>query len=227
MHDFSEAVMKANLDQIDANIDQMLGLLDEEMVRLSQSFDNYIIRINRSKKRVEVDLALKLDSARQIFENAKVEVTQLKTLIHPLQNIKEVNKLIRFAFQNQELIPTYMETISHICLGQLKYIKTKYQAVLSLVRSQIIKVWRSREVSEAIRLVLTVNQLRFNHFLKIFHKVEVHYADISLSVQKTQIDSFQQSVVLRMVSNRLHSKDEQRIIETLFPDWTACNEKVA
>ncbi len=229
MHDVSESVMKANLDHIDNHIDQMHSILEEEMSRLTLSFDLYIKKLVKCKRKLppESELIEKLENAQRIFENAKAEVMMLKKLIPPLQNIKLVNKLIRFALQHQELVPTYMGTISHVCLGQLKSIKTKYHAILSSLRSDMTTIWRNREVSNLIELVLTVNQLRFNKFIEIFHEVEVQYADISLSAQRSAMNVFQQYVVLRMISNRLQTEEEQRIIENLFPDWINYDQRVA
>lgn len=76
-----------------------------------------------------------------------------------------------------------------------------------------------RELAQAIRLILSVNQIQFNKFLQVFKETEVLYADISLSIQNTETEKFHARIVLRMVSNRLPSTEEQRIIHLLFPDW--------
>ena len=78
-----------------------------------------------------------------------------------------------------------------------------------------------------MRLILFVNHLLFDRFLKVFEVAEILYADLSLNAQLRKTEDVQQYVVLRMISKRLPSIEEQRIIRTLFPQWhslTTANE---
>jgi hypothetical protein len=117
-------------------------------------------------------------------------------------------------------IATYMDSISNICLGQIKSIRNRYQKILRTIKIAITKLWLDREIAEKLKLILSVNNLLYSKFQKAFHRAEVLYADFTIAIKRNRKDEgFHQWIVLRMISNRLHSKDEQKIIDSLFPKW--------
>lgn len=216
--------MIASIQHIDNNIDQMAYILQVDLCKLNKSFDSYLASIRRQEKSANENLVKKLIHARHVFTSAKQEIHELTELLEPLKNIKQVNKMVSFSLKNcEELvfikINSFLGAIANICLGQLKYIRTKYHELLKTIKEKIKILWMDRELAQAIRLILSVNQIQFNKFLQVFKETEVLYADISLSIQNTETEKFHARIVLRMVSNRLPSTEEQRIIHLLFPDW--------
>jgi hypothetical protein len=216
--------IKAILDEIDRNLEQMANILQTEEQALNKSFGNYLVRIRQKSMVAEPDLARKLEGARVVFQRSLDAIKSVPELAEPLSNLLEVNKMVRLAVQDYEgnmfvKISSYIGSIANICLGQLKYIRMRYEAILVGIREEIRVLWMDRELSRALRLILSVNQMQFKKFTLAFHQAEVLYADISLIVIKSENASFHQRIVLRMVSNRLPSVEEQQIIHTLFPGW--------
>lgn len=201
----------------------MMGILTDEQGKLQGSFDLYLQRI---RKKMHADHAMtgKLENAQSVFRQAKVIARGIDELMEPLQNIKQVNKMVRFALQNFQgqafvNIAGYIGAIANICLGQLKYVRGRYETILKTIKQEITHLWMDRELAESLKLILSVNYLQFKKFLNAFQRAEVLYADVSLAINKSNGEEFQQRVVLRMVSNRLPSREERKIISTLFPDW--------
>lgn len=216
--------MIASFQHIDNNIDQMINILKDDMHKLDKSFDSYLNQIRRQKKMANENLLAKLSMSYQVFELAKQEILELTELLEPLKNIKQVNKMVSFSLKNCEefvfiKINSFLGSIANICLGQLKYIRSRYNEILQALKSKIKVLWMDRELAKAIRLILSVNQIQYNKFLHVFKDTEVLYADISLSIKNTKTEDFHERIVLRMVSNRLPSAEEQRIIQLLFPSW--------
>jgi len=216
--------MLSSFNDIDRNIDKMIQLLQDEQQKLDESFVMYLNRIKRAKRDGNYVSLDKFEQARKVFEQARLQIRELTELIEPLQHIKQVNRMVTFSMKSSEAhmfieISSFLDAISNICLGQLKYIRARYKEILSTVRLGIAKLWMDRELAHAIRLILSVNQIQYNKFLVEFKQTEVRYADISLSIKSSTPEEFHQRIVLRMVSNRLPSMEEQRIIQTLFPSW--------
>lgn len=216
--------IKTILDEIDRNVEQMMNILQTEEQALNKSFGNYLVRIRQKSAVAEPGLARKLEGARVVFQHSLDAIKSVPELAEPLGNLLQVNKMVRLAVQDYEgntfvKISSYISAIANICLGQLKYIRTRYEAILVGIREEIRVLWMDRELSRTLRLILSVNQMQFKKFTLAFHRAEVLYADISLIVTKSESESFHQRIVLRMVSNRLPSAEEQKIIHTLFPGW--------
>jgi hypothetical protein len=206
--------IKAILDEIDRNLEQMVNILQTEEQALNKSFGNYLVRIRQKSAVAEPDLVRKLEGARVVFQRGLDAIKSVPELAEPLRNLLQVNKMVRLAVQDYE-----GNTFVKICLGQLKYIRMRYEAILVGIREEIRVLWMDRELSRALRLILSVNQMQFKKFTLAFQRAEVLYADISLIVIKSANAGFHQRIVLRMVSNRLPSAEEQNIIHTLFPGW--------
>jgi len=201
-----------------------MEILQHEQQKLDESFVMYLNRIKRAKKDGNPVAQSKFEHARKVFEHSRLEIRELEELIAPLQHIKQVNRMVTFSMKSNEVqmfieISAFLDAISNICLGQLKYIRSRYKEILSNVRLEIAKLWMDRELAHALKLILSVNQIQYNRFLAEFKATEVRYADISLSIKDSATEEFHQRIVLRMVSNRLPSSEEQRIIQTLFPSW--------
>lgn len=201
----------------------MMRILNEEQEKLQVSFNLYLQRIRKSMN-TDHSITSKLENAHSVFSKAKVIASGIDELIEPLQNIKQVNKMVRFALQNFQgqafvNIAAYIGAIANICLGQLKYVRGRYETILRTIKEEITHLWMDRELAESLRLILSVNHLQFKKFLNSFQRAEVLYADVSLAINRGNGEEFQQRVVLRMVSNRLPSREERKIISTLFPDW--------
>jgi hypothetical protein len=216
--------IKAILDEIDRNLEQMVNILQTEEQALNKSFGNYLVRIRQKSAVAEPDLVRKLEGARVVFQRGLDAIKSVPELAEPLRNLLQVNKMVRLAVQDYEgntfvKISAYIGAITNICLGQLKYIRMRYEAILVGIREEIRVLWMDRELSRALRLILSVNQMQFKKFTLAFQRAEVLYADISLIVIKSANAGFHQRIVLRMVSNRLPSAEEQNIIHTLFPGW--------
>jgi len=131
--------------------------------------------------------------------------------------------MVSFSMKNCEefvfiKINSFLGAIANICLGQLKYIRSRYNEILKTIKEKIKVLWMDRELAQAIRLILSVNH-QYNQFLHVFKDTEVLYADISLCIRNTKTEEFHERIVLRMVSNRLPSVEEQKIIQILFPSW--------
>jgi hypothetical protein len=216
--------IKAILDEIDRNLEQMVNILQTEEQALNKSFGNYLVRIRQKSTLAEPDLVRKLEGARVVFQRGLDAIKSVPELAEPLRNLLQVNKMVRLALQDYEgntfvKISSYIGAIANICLGQLKYIRMRYEAILVGIREEIRVLWMDRALSRALRLILSVNQMQFKKFTLAFQRAEVLYADISLIVIKSANAGFHQRIVLRMVSNRLPSAEEQHIIHTLFPGW--------
>ena len=218
-----ETDMKAAIEQIDQHIDLMDGILREESRKLNRSFDLYRFRIKSKSANSSVVLIAKLKEAARFLESAQQEGVSLVELLESLQNIKQVNKILRFAILNSDInivaFSSFIGPISNVCLGQLKYIRSRYELILNLLKDKITGIWMDRELSQILGLVLFVNRLQFNKFMEAFQSAEVLYADLSLMLNSTLDPELHQRVVLRMISNRFSTAEEQQIINTLFPEW--------
>jgi hypothetical protein len=232
MHYFSSNNLNMTLAQMDEDIDGMMACIEDEMNFISSSVDKYIKRCHAKNDETEDLLADKMNEANLVFAKVKHTLVKFDDLLQLLRNIKEVNKMVRFAYASQESnmlikIPSYMDTIANVCLAQLKFIKSTYSAILSCMRNDIMRLWMDRDVAKKIKLILFVNHTRQKRFLEYFQKAEVLYADISLDAQRSNDVLLHQHIVLRMVSNRIHGLSGQQIIQTLFPEWDGINERVA
>ncbi|WP_133259636.1 hypothetical protein [Pseudochryseolinea flava] len=216
--------MKIAINEIDESIDLMTSVLQQEMRGLEQSFDLYLHRIRRHTGKVETKFEQKLHKASRVFEDAKKDSAQLAELIEPLQHIKQVNKMVRFAMSSKEdlvnNVTSYIDSISNVCLGQIKYIKSRYERILDTIKVKITKLWLDRELAEKLKLILSVNHILYQKFEEAFHRAEVLYADFTIAIKCNKKDEvFHRWIVLRMISNRLNSREEQQIINSLFPKW--------
>lgn len=232
MHYFLSNNLNSTLNQMDENIDGMMLTIQDEISFINSSVDKYLKRCQHENATVEDMLSMKMRNARLVFIKVKETLYQFEDLVQLLMNIKEVNKMVRFAHTGQESamlikIPTYMDTIANVCLAQLKHIKSTYSGILSCMRNDIMSLWMDRDVAKRVKLILFINHTRQNKFLKFFHKAEIMYADISLEAQQSNEELLHQHIVLRMVSNRIHDLNGRQIIQTLFPEWDGFNGKVA
>ena len=226
-----ETDMQAYIEEIDTCIDQMKNIISEEHAALDKAIQTYSSRVNTRHIRQNEVLFLKVKEALRTLQNVKDESVVLIELVESLRNLKEVNKMLLFALNQSDLtlvsLAAFVGPVCNVCLGQLKYIRSRYESSLYSMRKMITNIWMDRDISQAMRLILFVNHLLFDRFLKVFEVAEILYADLSLNAQLRKTEDVQQYVVLRMISKRLPSIEEQRIIRTLFPQWhslTTANE---
>lgn len=220
--DLTVPEVKAIIDQIDKNVEGMVGILKDESEKLTKSFEGYLWRIRKMETRHQ-SLSRKLENAQNAFRNVHAKALAILELQAPLNNILEVNKLVRYAShhpggQNLVKISSYLGAIANICLAQLKQVRNHYDEILKSIKKEMTRLWMDRELSEILQLILSVSQHNFNRFLALCNRTEVLYADISIDSNKDK-EELGQHIVLRMVSNRLPSCKERKIINTLFPTW--------
>lgn len=221
-----EPDIPAVIKQIDGSIDQMIRSIESERDKLVFTFDVYIERIQYCLQNSYYNATSKFEWARNEFESAKKHTNEFNGMIERLRNIKRVNRMVDYALKD-ELVSVfdlkfslYIDSVTNVCLAQLKYVMTTYKIILEELRSRVTAIWMDRKIADAVKIFLAFDKQNFEQFQHHFKNTEVLYADLGLFAhQKDDNDDFHQRIVLRMISNRLQSAAEIDIIRTLFPEW--------
>lgn len=219
----AEAEMKNYIEEIDQHIGLLERILCEEITKIKKATEAYQSRINDRQFHEGHALQAKLKSASALLNAIKEDSNVLTTLLDSIRHLKQVNTLLSFSLGYSEHrlvnLSVFINTVSNVCLAQLKFIRSQYESILHRMRERIITVWMDRELARALRLILFINHQQYQKFLQVFTHIEIRYADLSLNYLTTTGHDLHEHIVLRMISNRLTSVDEQRILHTLFPQW--------
>ncbi|HYF69515.1 MAG TPA: hypothetical protein VD884_15325 [Ohtaekwangia sp.] len=215
--------MKKYIEEIDKHIGLLESILCEEIAKIKKAIEAYQDRINDRQFHEAHVLYPKLKTAFTLLNTIKEDSETLTRLLDSIRHLKQVNKLLSFSLEYSEHrlvdLSVFINTVSNVCLAQLKYIRSQYESILHRMREKIITVWMDRDLARALRLILFINHQQYQRFLQVFSQIEIRYADLSLNYLTTNGHHLHEHIVLRMISNRLTSVDEQRILHTLFPQW--------
>lgn len=219
---FVESSEKKKLLETERHIDKMVFVLNQESDRLIAFFERYEQKSQYIKHKLPES---KLIIMAEVLDNAKNLSSELAKLSEPLNNLKKINNMVLFSMGRQDNrafieMSSNISAVANVCLGHLKWIKSRLNETFDAIKQEITKIWMDREICEALGFIFFLNQSSFDQFFEEYKNLEIIYADLSLVNHVEEVEkSFDLRIVLRMISKKLTSDAEQNTINNLFPTW--------